>query len=286
MITLIQSLPVGNAARIFIDPPNGSIYWRLLRRTSDAFTGQSDQGAVLVADQSTDNAIVDGCGLTNGTTYFWHDYHWDGSSWIDGGTSKSATPDATYGWAGPDVQEIVRERLALALAVEVARGRLIPQSGLIEVTKAPFMLADGIKFPTVSVHVDRVTPAEFGIGAGIAPGLHDFSVTPDVIDESEGWLEQWSLSIVGVSLNADERATLRESIRRAVIANLGVFASVGITNPTLTQQDAEEFSERNAPLYRTESTFTCLAPTAVTAVEQTITDVTVSATINEDTVYA
>lgn len=287
MITMVHPLPVGNAARILIDPPAGALYWRLLRRTADAFTGADDNGAVLVADQSTDNAILDIDGLQNGTPYFWHDYAWNGSAWIDGGDSVSGVPDATYGDAGPDVQEIVRSRLAAAMAVEVARSNFSPRSGLIEVVTAPFQLAESIRFPMISVHMEGMGPAERFIGDEISPPLPDFSVSPEEIDWSEGWFAQVTLAIVSVSLNSDERIDLRNAIRRAIIANTGVFAALGIQQVSLNQNDEEDFSsEKAGPLFLTRHTFTCIAPTVVTASEPALAEVDLSAIVNGDTVYA
>lgn len=284
MIAMAQPLAVGNAVRLLINPPQGAAYWRVLRRTADAFTGATDSGAVLVADQSTDNGVLDTCGLVNGTTYFWRDYAWVNGAWVDSGASISATPAATYGDQGPDVQAIVRERLALAMAVEVARGTLKPASGSIVVTTAPFALMDGIKFPTISVHMDATAAADRFIGDGLAPGLADLSFSPVVIDESEGWLAQTTLAIIGVSLNSDERIALREAIRRAVIGNIPVFAAAGILQVGLSQRDTEDLEgSQNAILYRTENTFTCLAPTAVTAQLATVTDVNPTAIVNGDT---
>ena len=141
MITNVQPLSAGNAARLFITPPSGAKYWRVLRRTADAFTGASDTGAVVVADQNTDNAVLDAHGLVNGTPYFWRDYAWTGSAWIDSGASISATPAATYVGDTNDPHHLVRDRVELGLAVEVSRGNIKPKSGKIPVLISPFAMA-------------------------------------------------------------------------------------------------------------------------------------------------
>ena len=141
MITNTQAPSVGNALRLFITPPAGAVYWRVLRRTADAFTGASDAGAVVVADACTDNAVLDVTGLVNGTPYYYRDYAWNGSAWLDPGQSASATPSTSYTGEAIDPQGIVRERVSLGLAAEVAAGRLKPTSGTIPVFTAPFAMA-------------------------------------------------------------------------------------------------------------------------------------------------
>ena len=39
MISLVQTLHVGNALRLFIEPPAGAVIWRVYRKASDTLTG-------------------------------------------------------------------------------------------------------------------------------------------------------------------------------------------------------------------------------------------------------
>lgn len=274
-IDLVHPLPVGNALRLILSPPAGALFWRVLRRTDDTFSGAADTGAVRVLDDDRDNSVLDRAGLVNGTPYFYAMFAWDGAAWSQVGDVVSATPQATYADGGPDVQAIVRERLELGLAIEVARGALQPASGKIPVTTAPFAHQSGITFPTVSVHHDSSVAADRSIGELMLPD----HLQPDgaLVTGGEGWMARVTLNIYAVSLNPDERAALREAIRRVIQANLGVFAAEGIILPNLSQRDEEQFVENNAPLYATVGIFDCEAPAFVTDSGEPIETVTVMA---------
>ena len=72
------------------------------------------------------------------------------------------------------------------------------------------------------------------------------------------------LTIVGWSLNGDERAELRRAIRRIIIGNLPVFSDRGMEQVSIKQQDVDAISgEYSAPLYQVMTTFTCKAPVRV-----------------------
>ena len=79
-------LSAGNAVRVFITPPAGALWWRVLRRTADVFTGQDDAGAVVALADGTDNTALDIAALVNGTAYFYRAYFWDGTAWAAGET--------------------------------------------------------------------------------------------------------------------------------------------------------------------------------------------------------
>jgi hypothetical protein len=273
-ITSIWALPVGNALRVYITPPACAVYWRVLRRTADAFTGPDDAGAVVVVDGSTDNAVLDTFDLVNGTTYFYRDYAWVAGAWVDPGVSDSGTPSADYQGDTIDPQSIVRERVELGLAVEVARGALKPASSTIPVLTAPFALADGVTFPVVSVHFETGAPAHRGLGEvylGDMAGVLDSNITA-----TEGWLERTVLKVVGVSQNSDERIALRQALLRVIQANLPVFNASAMIEVEFSQADTEQFTEKNVPLYFTEGTFVCLSPAFVQDQVPAITDVTVT----------
>ena len=276
MITNTFLPSIGNAIRLFVTPPAGATWWRVLRRTADAFTGPTDAGAVLVADQSTDNAILDAVGLVNGTPYFYRDYAWTGAAWIDPGVSASATPGASYVDDGIDPQTFVRERIEAGLAVEVGMGTLVPGTGAIQVLTAPFAMADNLSLPAVSVHMDNTSPATRAIGEDLFGDVID-PATGNV-NETEGWLARMTLAIVGVSLNSDERIALRRALRRVIIGNLEVFDSIGMVEIEFSQSDAEEFADKNTPLYYTRGTLTFQVPAFIQAAVPPITSVSITAT--------
>lgn len=276
MISLAQPIAAGAAVRLILAPPTGALWTRVLRRTADAFTGPDDGGAVLVADESTDHSVVDRTGLVNGVTYWWRAYHrMPGNAW-QASESISAAPRATFVGDDIDPQTLVRDRLAVALAEEVRRGALRPPSGKIQVTTAPFALPDGLTFPTVSVHLESEGTADRAMGE-----LFDQDAA---MDPGPGWYEteavlvRTQLAIVGVSLNPDERLALRRALQRAIIANLSIFDAAGLTQVEFQQSDSEEFGEKNAALYFTTTSFTCLSIAAVRGEAGEVVDVHSTAT--------
>lgn len=270
-ITLLEPLAAGNAIRVFITPATGAAYCRVLRRTADAFTGPDDAGAVVVADRFTDNVLLDETALVNGTEYFYRAYSWDGSAW-DSPASVSGTPAASYQGDDVDAAEIVRLRLELGLAVEVARGALLPASGVIKVLRSPFMLAENVSFPMVYVHLDSFAPTDRAIGEMVIGPEH----LPDGgWQDYEGFVARWAINIGGVSRNANERNDLRRALVRVLQANLPVFAGAGLGLVEFQFGDTEQLQENAAPLFMTGGTFGCISMSFVARGVPEITDVLV-----------
>ncbi len=260
-ITYVEQLAAGNALRIYITPPATAKWWRLLRNTVDAFVDQNDPLCTLVGDSLDGKVLVDAGGLQNGIKYFYRTYYWDGAAWT-AGTSNSGTPAATY--VGDDIDPLVtvRDRLITGLATEVLRGTLKPKSGVVPVMTAPFSSPENITFPCVSVHLDSDTPPDRAIGETVSPDPVA-TAAPDGIGGlvgAEGWISQASINIIGLSLNPDERITLRKVIKRIIIANLPVFEGLAISHIQFSQRDSEDFTSSNAPIFRTDGTFSCLFP--------------------------
>jgi hypothetical protein len=272
MITRIEPIAVGNALRLFLEPATGAVYGRVLRRTADAFTGYNDTGAVLIADRVQDNNLVDVAALTNGTTYFYHSYSFDGAVWSDDGPSVTGTPAATYDDASVDPLSVVLDRLSAGMAIEVARGKLQPQSNSVPVINAPFMLSDGPKFPVVSVHLESSAPDVRAVGEVID---EDDLIDGQVIS-GEAWIERTRLNIVAASLNPDERLALRLSVGRVLKANLPVFDSLGMMTVEWSTSDMEDTEAYSAPLYMTAIQFSCLSVAGVTAPTDPITEIQVT----------
>lgn len=260
-ISIVSAEPAGNALRVVLTPPAGAIWWRILRRTDASFAGASDPAAVVVADRLTSDFVVDYTGLANGTPYFYAFYSTvDGTTFVAGGAPVQGTPATTYQDASVDPQVLVRNRLILGLAAEVARGTLIPETGVVPVFTAAFALPDKMTFPCVTVHLDSTGPEEHFIGDDMA---NEAVMDGDIIDAT-GWRATFSLNVVGTSLNMDERMALRMALRRIVQANLPIFDAAGLVNVNFTQQDSEQFSENSAPIYMTMGLFTCEAVAALT----------------------
>lgn len=268
MISLVQVLPVGNALRVFIVPPVGSEAVRLLRRTADTFTGYNDVGAFLVSE-SLDHAVIDTTGLVNGQAYFYKTYALIGGQWVAGRT-VSGTPNAIYQDESVQVVEFIRERLAAGLLVEVQRGALQHELGKIPVLIASPTFED-TKWPVVTIHVAADSSDNRFLGETIDPDWFDAEAFEWV--GSEGWLSSVRLNIAGWALNADVRAALRKAIKRIIMANLPVFDERGMYQITMSQQDNDDFQSYSAPVYQSICQFSCVARSAVSAVEGAIREV-------------
>lgn len=273
MISIVQPLHIGNALRLFIEPPAGAVRWRVLRKGSDTFTGPDDDYA-LVAYEGNDRVFVDSASLPNEVMAFYRPYYTtNGTDWTDG-PSAYGTPSATYEEHSTDALALLRDRLEAGLKVEVERGNFQTDLGYIQVYTAPPSLERDIQFPLVTVHLNDDAPEVRGIGENISGDEFDFAGFE--WEESEGWLSNVQITVIGWSLNSDERLELHQALRRIVIGNLSVFADKGINQVAFSSQDVDAVNgEYGAPLYQVLSTFSCLAPTRVgQKVSSTVSQVT------------
>lgn len=268
MISLIQTVAAGNALRVFLEPPASARRWRLLRKVSSAFLGHDDPDA-FAAYEGDDRPVMDSAGLVNGTLYYYRPYYWNGTVWAAGNV-VSATPAATYEGVGADVLSLLRERLDLGLQVEVQRGTLVHDNGHIEVLTAP-PATETTVWPLVTVHLQEDAPGDRAIGEFI--GGDGFDPDTGLWDETEGWLAKTQIAIMGWSLNPDERIELRQALRRIVIANLPVFEAASIVDVEFSQQDTEDFSSYDAPVYQVLCTFSCTSPVAIKSTVPAVTSV-------------
>jgi len=262
MLSRIEALAIGNALRVFFEPPSGAVQVRLLRKVSDTFSGQDDAQALLVFAGDPTNAVLDDKGLQNGTTYFYRAYYLIASVWT-ASASVSAVPNAAYADASTDVLEVVRDRLQKGLRVEVDRGNFASDADdkYIKVLNAP-PLEESTRWPVVTVHLTSESPAHRGLGEMVE--ADDFLELDGTWGSGEGWLAKVQLSIVAWSLNPDERIDLRKAMRRLIIGNLSVFDEHGMVEIEFSQQDIDAVSgEFAAPVYQVMSTFTCVAPVRV-----------------------
>lgn len=274
MIEMLEPLSVGNAVRVILNPPAGSVYWRVLRNTTGTFPGENDPSSTLVFE-GVDPAPVDTASLINGIQYFYDAFYWNGLKWT-ADAPASCTPNATYQENSTDVMTVVLNRLVAGLQVEVQRGTLVPQSGAIQVLTAPPTFQD-TRWPVVTVHLLVEAPTERGLGELLAVDALD--ATANQWDESEGWLARVQLAIIGWSQNPDERIALRQALRRLIVANLPVFDASGMIEIEFSQQDVDALNgEYPANVYQTAGTFTCLAPVIVGDQVDEITDVQVTGT--------
>lgn len=258
MISLIHPLPAGNALRIFLEPPASAVWWRLLRKVADSFSGESDPDALLVFE-GRDKSTLDIAQLVNGRRYYYRPYYRVGDVWVAGDT-VTGVPNAIYEDIGGDVLSLVRDRLDLGLQVELERNTLSHAEDHIQVLTAPPVLNQTV-FPFVTVHLTNEAPGERGAGEMIE--IDDFA--DGQWTEKEGWLARTQLVIMGWSLNPDERIELRRALRRIVQANLTIFDFAGMVEIEFSQQDMEDFLTETVPVHQVLCTFSCLAPAQVGA---------------------
>lgn len=275
MISIIRPLPIGNALRIFVEPPTGAKYWRVLRKASDTFEGGPDDEYATAVYEGENKSFVDALSLPNEQMAFYKPFYRIGSEWIAGATG-SGTPAATFQDHSTDVISVLRERLEAGMLVEVERGNIVTELGYVQVYTAPPSLEQNLQLPLVTVELDHEGPGERGIGEDIYGDEFD----GDDWADSEGWLASVSASIVAWSLNSDERIEMRKALRRILLANLPVLEAAGI------QQVSFSFTDVNAvngefgavPMYQVVCNFTCIAPARISAHVGSIEDVEVTVT--------
>lgn len=271
MISMVLPLHVGNAMQLLIEPPAGAVVWRVLRKASPDFAGHDDPTALLVYE-GDERAFIDSMSLQNEVMQFYCAfYSADQISWVPSQVANG-TPTADYVDRTTDVLSIMRDRLEAGLLVECQRGNFLPELGYIQVYTAPPSLEQDLRFPLVTLHLESESPTERGIGEMLAPDQFD-AIGFDW-DESEGWLASVRLTIIGWSLNSDERLELRKAIRRLVVANLPVFAGHGWVMPELVQQDVDAINgEYPSPMYQVMSTFSCVAPVCVSGTVSAVREI-------------
>lgn len=261
MISIVQNLHIGNALRLFIAPITGAVRWRILRKGADTFAGVSDPAALIVYE-GDERVIVDAESLPNEVMAFYRPYYTaDGTTWTAGPTAHG-TPTSDYADYTTDVLSLLRDRIESGLLVECQRGNFLPESGYIQVFTAPPSLERDLRMPLVTVHLESEDPSERGIGDDISGD--EFDSIGVEWNESQGWIANVSISVIGWSLNSDERIELRKALRRIIIANLEVFAANGIDQVSFSQQDIDAVNgEYPAQIYQSMCSFTCISPVRV-----------------------
>lgn len=271
MISIIRPIAIGNALRIFIDPPAGATKWRVLRKASDT-VGAFDDPTALNVYEGDLKVFVDAASLPNEQMAFYKPFYWIGNAWVPG-QGNSGTPAAIYEDHSTDVVAFLRDRLEAGLQVECQRGNFQTDLGYVQVYTAPPSLEQGLQFPCVTIELDNAGRGESGIGEDIGSDEDD--------EDSDGWYEDVSISMVAWSLNPNERIELRKALRRLLIGNLSVFDDSGIQQVSLRLSDQNAVNgEFGAPVYQVLCNFTCIAPARVSARVSAIQDVVVTSTTN------
>lgn len=258
---MIQPLSAGNALRLFLAPPGGSVRWKILRKGSGTFSGMDDPSAIL-AYEGSDKVVVDAEFLQNSVMAFYKPYYTaDGVTWTPGAVA-SGTPVAAFADNSTDVLNILRARIEAGLKVEVDRGVIAADLGYVQVYTAPPSVEHDLRFPLVTLHQTSEDPEGRGIGEMITND--SFNATDGQWTESEGWMARVQIEFLGWSLNPDERIQLRKSLRTVLISNLPVFDAAGMVEITFSMSDIDAVSgEYSSPMYQVSGNFTCMAPVIV-----------------------
>ncbi len=269
MISMIQTLPVGNAVRLWLAPSVAPERIRVLRKEVNTFTGWDDPDAMVVMD-GLDRAVTDYTGLINGVEVFYMAFYYVSGAWIST-LPASATPESTFVPRIVDPIMIVRDRLEQGLLNYVLSGDLQHDRGFIPVLTAAPRVED-VAFPLVTVHSQSDSSDIRALGEEV--GAEFFSQADGLWHSLEGTLNQHSLMVVGWSMNADERIALRSAIKGVLLANLPVFDAAGLLQITYSFSDLDDFETYEAPVYQAVCTLSCLAFAAVEASNPPISDVT------------
>lgn len=258
---MIQPMAIGNALQVFLTPPPGAEYWRVIRKGTDDISDINDQYAIAVYE-GDERCFMDTESLTNELMAFYKPYYRINGQWVEG-KGNHGTPRATYEDYSTEVLSLLRDRLEAGLKVEVERGNILNDFGYVQVMTAPPNVKMPLAFPLVTVTLEDESPAVRALGEDIIDELYD--PEDEAWADSDGWLANVRLNIVGWSLNPDERIELRKAIRRVIVGNLKVFASNGVILPNLSLTDTDavngEFGE--TPMYLVTGDFTCTAPVRV-----------------------
>lgn len=276
-IALLRTVPIGGAVEMSFNLDAGVTWLRVLRKTGadQPFAGPGD-AARRVIDSRIDTgaqarimpSLLDHESVENGDTYTYIAYGYRAPDWL-ASPARSVTVTPTADQAGADPLDFIVRRVESGLKTEVAAGRLKPPEGRVPVYTAPPQ-AEHTLMPVVTVHLDIDQSADRAIGEHIAPDRYENPAAPDGTspddywEEGEGWLSRWTCSVVGWSLNPDERNSLRKALKRIVQGNLPIFESEGMIQVEFSMRDSEDFQTYNAPMYLTTGTLTCLAPALLT----------------------
>jgi len=265
MIAVLNNVAVGNAISIFLAPPTGVEFWRVIRNETGSFGNQNDD--VLIYEGS-DKLIIDTAAIENNVTYFYTPFYWNGTVWLRGNTKSLASQFLIFD-RSTDVLSLVRDRLDRGLNNFITRGDLAHASGQVNVLIASPQI-EGVDFPIVTVHLESDNDQERFINDD---AFADIENKDGTVTATTGYLSNVTLEIVSRHLNADERNEYRDAIKAVLIGNIEVFESKSLSEIRYQFQDSEEFERYPAPFYFSRCTMACLAPSAIVDTAKAIEDI-------------
>lgn len=266
MITYLASLAAGNAVQVFLDPPDGAVRCRVLRKRADTIAAADDASANVVFD-GLERQFLDTTALVNGTEYFYRPFYLIDGAWV-ADAARAVTPAAAFSDLAPDSLDVVRERLDLGFACFVKAEALQTPQGHIPVLLATPTF-ENASFPFVSVHLQGQSPAERFVGEVLAPD-YAVGIGDEQVASTEGWLARQQILIIVWSQNGDARNDLRKALNAIVMINLPVLEAAGLSLIEPSFSDVDDMNTYEVPMYQTTCTLTCLAPAVVETRSQVV----------------
>lgn len=240
MITQITSYITGSAVRLTLFPPDTAVNWRVCRNTTGVFADENSAGLIY----SGDNQEVIDDTVDNGVIYHYQVFYFDGSAWDLSAPSVSITPNMAFTPAYNDPLLIVRDRLDKGLAGVLTANYFDVDAPVPVLLSSPSI--ETARLPMVTVHIAEDVVAEQFVAVNLDGDPDDL-----------GWLSKATIQIMAWGLNGDERNALRWAIRIVLMANQDYFSDKGLIEIEVTQSDEEDYERYNAPMYLSQTLFTC-----------------------------
>lgn len=248
MISFIENLPGGNAIRLVVTPEAGTTRWRVLRKTTSSFSGYDDPAAVLITDSKIidrttmyDHLDIDN--LTNGTSYYYAIYEYDGTDWT-AVNAKSIVSQDPITDVSADPFDTVIERIDQGLQAYLTRAGMTPGLFTIAVRTIPPNL-DRDPLPIVTVRVLQNEVIDWALACDVIP---DEYLDPDW-KENKGWFGKLVVEIRSFSPTSQVRNTLRKALQTVIQSNLSVFPAWGWYGVSFDQRDSEDYKSNNTPVF-------------------------------------
>jgi hypothetical protein len=260
------------------DIPCGARQMRVLRRWDANFPDApvEDAETFAVFGGAPQTGVLDWHGLVPDIPHWYAVYYLVDDAW-QRAEPQSIVPTRQVHPPSLDSLDAIRERVEIGLNALLDAGHLRHPRGRFTVLTAP-PLFDDVAFPAVAVHLEQATPDQHFIGGFIG----EERLENGCWQETAGWRSRYAVSIEAWSLNPDERRLLRRAIRDTVIAARDVLEMIGLQELEATVSDDEDFQSYNAPLYRTQTRLSYLAPDVVWSVDPAIDNVIVACGCRDD----
>lgn len=272
MIAVIYALSSGKAVGIFLNPPGTALMWRVIRSERDEFLANENTMGLIY--EGNERGCVDIGGLSNGRTYYYKPFYYDGVKWT-GFPSKSIVPGFTMIDRSVDVLSLLRDRIDTGLNDLIKTGQLTHPNNIAPVVTESPQIQD-INLPCVTLHISSDSDESRFLGDMFEP---DIDAGIGFVDEITGYYSRYTLEIVVWAKNGDERLAYRKALKALFIGNTLIFSEFGLEEMHFSFSDSEEFDLYQFPTYMSVCTFSCLAPSAISGAYATVTEIEVEAIV-------